>query len=128
MKKEERERIDQTNHDCIIGTYKILSTGLDLKYIDTLVLADPVKNNMQTIGRLRYKMNQDVRFLIVDLCDQFSIFRSQAAKRSQTYKQKKLVILKTKDWSEYVDELQKKIATRKDHFQITTTESCKDSE
>lgn len=108
MKKQERERIDRVPHDCLIGTYRILGTGLDLSYIDTLVLADPVKSNMQTIGRLRFKMGQTKRFLIVDFVDCFSIFQSQAAKRTQTYKQKELVILKSKDWQDFVEELEKK--------------------
>lgn len=98
LSPEKRKHIDQNEHDLLIATYNIASTGLDLNYLDSLILACPTRQIMQAVGRLRYRLNQeDLRFRVFDLIDPFSIFQAQYYARRRVYKEKNLVLHPSSD-------------------------------
>ena len=69
----------------IIGTYQASGEGFDVPELDTLILATPKSDVEQAVGRiLRQKNNNDP--LVIDIIDEFSIFRGQYYKRRKFYK------------------------------------------
>ena len=78
----------------ILGTYAIASEGLDISGLNTLILASPKSDVIQSVGRiLRDKPDKRQCVpLIIDIVDQFSMFPKQAEKRQKYYKKCKYVI------------------------------------
>jgi hypothetical protein len=87
----------------ILATFSSFSEGVSVYDLDTLVLITPKKyvdndklsgNNQkrdngkmkQIIGRIFRKDHIDTFPLIVDICDQFSVYKSQATTRRKFYK------------------------------------------
>jgi len=68
--------------------------GLDIKTIDTIILATPKTEIEQAVGRIRPRVDEgfDRNPLIIDIVDNFSIFKRQSDKRMQFYKKKKYQI------------------------------------
>jgi hypothetical protein len=96
MKPEARDQVEVEPHDLVVGTYNIFDTGLDVGYLDTLVFATPRRTITQAIGRLRsYSTFERKTSLILDVVDNFSIFKSQFMARRQVYKLKKFQVLNT---------------------------------
>lgn len=88
--------------DCILATYKAFGEGVSEKDLDTLILTTPKKyvghfknTNLnskkeagaleQIVGRIFRKEHTERHPLIVDLQDDFSIYKSQAAQRRAFY-------------------------------------------
>jgi len=79
------------NHGCpdarvIISTYTYASEGFDEKRFDTLVLASPISDIRQSVGRILRKM-EDPRHspLVIDVVDQWGVFLRQFQKRKSVY-------------------------------------------
>jgi superfamily II DNA or RNA helicase len=72
----------------ILGTYNMISEGFDLPKLDTLIMASPKSNVEQSIGRIqRQNINvREYRPLVLDVVDDFSVFRNQGIKRHKFYK------------------------------------------
>lgn len=72
----------------ILGTYCMVSEGFDCKHLDTLVLASPKSDVVQSVGRiLRLEAHERKHTpLVIDLIDNFSIFARQGKKRLAYYK------------------------------------------
>eukprot|EP00965_Chrysotila_dentata_P004105 132807-Pleurochrysis_carterae.AAC.1 len=70
----------------ILGTYSIASVGLDIKGLNTLVLATPRSDVVQATGRIQRETDPLAEKVIVDVCDKFSVFAGQYAKRLAYYK------------------------------------------
>ena len=71
----------------IFATYAIASEGYDQPGLDTLILATPKSDVVQSVGRI-LREKQELRKhapLIVDIVDQFSLFPRQFAKRKTFY-------------------------------------------
>jgi superfamily II DNA or RNA helicase len=80
------ERSDSVNCSVILGTYQASGEGFDVPELDTLILATPKSDVQQAVGRiLRQKNKNDP--LVVDLVDDFSIFKGQYYKRRKFYKE-----------------------------------------
>jgi superfamily II DNA or RNA helicase len=79
----------------ILGTFCMVSEGFDCKSLDTLILASPKSDVIQSVGRILREEAKNRRHipLVVDIIDQFSIFEKQAMKRIQYYKKQKYDIL-----------------------------------
>lgn len=79
----------------ILGTYCMVSEGFDCKHLDTLVLASPKSDVVQSVGRiLRLEAHERKHTpLVIDVIDKFSIFARQGFKRLTYYKTQKYVIV-----------------------------------
>ena len=75
--------------DVILGTFSMASEGFDCKYpLDTIILASPKSNIEQAVGRILRQEIKDRKFipLVIDICDEFSLFAKQKIKRLNFYK------------------------------------------
>jgi len=74
----------------ILATFSFASEGFDVPGLDTLVLASPKTDIEQSVGRvLRQRAADRVRVpLVIDVVDDFSVFRNQARKRKAYYKKR----------------------------------------
>jgi superfamily II DNA or RNA helicase len=70
--------------DVILGTYSIASVGLDIKGLNTLVLATPRSDVTQATGRI-LRDHSGHRKRIFDITDRFSVFYGQLRRRLKCY-------------------------------------------
>jgi superfamily II DNA or RNA helicase len=72
----------------IFATFQYVSEGFDLGGLDTLVLASPKSDIVQSVGRiLRTPEHLRVNVpLIIDIVDDMSMFNNQTKKRREFYK------------------------------------------
>lgn len=71
----------------VISTYMYASEGFDEKRFDTLVLASPASDIRQSVGRILRKMDDpDHAPLVIDIVDQWSVFKKQYMKRRTLYR------------------------------------------
>lgn len=89
----------------ILATYGMASEGLDIKSLTTLVLATPLSDVEQSVGRIT-RMKHD-RQLVIDIIDQHGLFKKQWNKRRQFYNKKNYKIMmcedyKNNEWREIV--------------------------
>ena len=84
---KEKELKISTEADIIFATYNMAEEGLDIDKLNTLILASPKKNIIQSIGRIMRKpiKEGDVQPLILDIFDELSIFIKHANKRDKYY-------------------------------------------
>ena len=89
-----KKNILKDNEKCkiLLGTYPMASTGLDIPTLNGLVLATPRSDIIQSIGRIDRIIHEDIQPLIIDICDQFSVFENQCKKRFLVFKKKKYII------------------------------------
>jgi superfamily II DNA or RNA helicase len=87
MKKKLLNESEQC--DIILGTYSMASTGMDIAGLNTLVLASPVSNVIQSVGRIMRKSEVITNRIIIDVIDEFSVFANQGIKRGAYYSKKK---------------------------------------
>tara|TARA_A100001011_G_scaffold399991_2_gene511557 strand:- start:1076 stop:2557 length:1482 start_codon:yes stop_codon:yes gene_type:complete len=84
LKKSEGKKV-------IIATYAMAEEGLDIKSLNTLIMASPKVNITQAVGRiLRSKEHSS---LVIDIVDQHGIFQRQYKKRKAIYKRQKFKLL-----------------------------------
>lgn len=81
----------------LLGTYQMVSEGFDVKSLDTLVLASPKSDVVQSVGRILRETPDKRRHIpiIVDVIDDFSLFQRQGAKRVKYYRAQKYVMCGT---------------------------------
>jgi len=84
MKSWEREL--SMEKQVILATFHIAREALDIKSLNTLILATPKSNIVQAVGRILRK--KQGKHLIVDIVDDFSTFKNQRFKRLNYYKKK----------------------------------------
>lgn len=86
MKQEELKK----SEDCqiLLATFSMASEGFDVKSLDTLVLATPKSDVVQSVGRILRELPENRKNipLILDIVDDFSLFSKQAEKRLTYYK------------------------------------------
>lgn len=71
----------------VISTYMFASEGFDEKRFDTLVLCSPASDIRQSVGRILRKMDDPNHSpLVIDIVDQWSVFKKQAYKRRTLYR------------------------------------------
>lgn len=72
----------------VFGTFAMAAEGMDIPALDTLVLASPKSDIEQPVGRiLRVRAADRERTpRVIDVVDDFSVFRAQAIKRERYYK------------------------------------------
>lgn len=82
---------DSQEKDIILGTYSMASEGMDIPKLNTIVLASPKSDVVQSVGRiLREKANvRKFHPLVIDFIDthpNLSVFKKQCDKRIAFYK------------------------------------------
>ena len=80
MKAEELK--DSETKSIILGTYSIASVGLDIKGLNTLILATPRSDVVQASGRIQRDISPLFQKKIVDIYDKFSVFTGAVRKTS----------------------------------------------
>lgn len=93
MKQEDLKESEKCQ--IILGTFCMVSEGFDCKCLDTLVLASPKSDVIQSVGRILREEPEKRKHvpLVVDVIDEFSIFQRQSLKRIKYYKAQKYNIL-----------------------------------
>ena len=91
--KEERKRALQALNDgeidCLFASYKLASEGLDIPNLRYIVLATPEKDSTiieQSTGRVARKANGKDHGTVIDLIDDFGMYKSWHKKRLAVYK------------------------------------------
>ena len=76
----------KTSESCqvILGTYSMASTGLDIKDMDTLIMATPLTDVVQASGRILRNVTTNEK-RIFDIVDRFSLFIGQMRARVRGY-------------------------------------------
>ena len=88
-RKEALRRLDAGELDCVFATYQLAKEGLDCPNLRYLVLATPEKDETtvtQAVGRVGRKANGKDKGVVIDLLDDFGMFRGWAKKRRGYYK------------------------------------------
>lgn len=70
----------------ILATYSMAKEALDIKSLNTLILATPISKLGQAVPRILRQENPELTPLVVDLCDNYSIFQRQSMRRLQYFK------------------------------------------
>jgi len=73
----------------ILGTYPMAKEGLDIPSLNCLILATPISDIIQSIGRIDRIKHTIIVPKIIDFVDEFSLFKSQGRKRMDVFKKKK---------------------------------------
>lgn len=91
--KEERKRalkaLNVGELDCIFATYQLAKEGLDVPNLRYLVMATPEKDQItvtQSAGRVARIADGKEKGVILDLVDDFGIYRGWSKKRDKIYK------------------------------------------
>lgn len=91
MKQSELKVSEECN--VILATYSLAHEGLDIPSLDTLILATPKTDIVQSCGRiLRETKGKKNNPLIIDICDSFGSLPNQARKRRVYYKNSGFII------------------------------------
>jgi superfamily II DNA or RNA helicase len=92
MKQEDLKRSEVCQ--IILGTFQMVSEGFDVPGLDTLVLASPKSDVVQSVGRILRDLPSRRRHvpLIVDVADGFSVFERQAVRRRKYYRSCKYTV------------------------------------
>jgi superfamily II DNA or RNA helicase len=74
--------------DIIFGTYDIANEGLDIKHLNTIILASPKKDIVQSIGRIMRKVLcvGDIRPMIIDIGDDLDAIANWINLRNNIYR------------------------------------------
>lgn len=83
MSVKERDRV-ASECNVILGSYAMTREGLDIAKLDALVMATPTSDVIQVVGRVT--RNPTGSSLIVDIFDDYSVFRNHRKKRLVQYK------------------------------------------
>lgn len=65
----------------VLATYSMAAEGLDIKTLNSLILATPMSDVTQAVGRILRKENAACPPWVVDIVDDFSVFQRQATTR-----------------------------------------------
>ena len=93
MKKKDREESEEKN--VILATFQMASEGFDCKHpLHTLIMTSPKSNIEQAVGRILRQQASERVFVpkVIDIWDQFSLFKRQGDKRLAFYKKNKYFI------------------------------------
>lgn len=83
--KEERLEAEN-NARCIFASYSIASEGLDIPRLNTVILASPMKDVKQSVGRIMRKIHDnDANPLIIDIVDQIPPFINYSKTKLSLY-------------------------------------------
>ncbi len=136
--KEKDLKISESK-DILLATYEMVSEGLDIQALDTMVMATPKAGINQTVGRILRKKPEDYENqpLIIDIVDQIPtmIFMGMARKKLYTSRNYEISYLDIKEntvektWEhDYVKEKETKFVKGNDGFIDSEEEDEKEKE
>ena len=129
MKKKDREESEETN--VILATFQMASEGFDCKHpLHTLIMTSPKSSIEQAVGRILRQQASERIFTprVIDIWDQFSLFKRQGDKRVAFYKKNKYSIdIYDKD-NNFIDKIENKTKTKKKKQTISDFVDESDSE
>ena len=78
----------------ILATYQMSSEGLNIPTLNTVILASPISDIQQSIGRILREKKEDRKYipLCIDIYDELSVFKFKGYKRLKYYKSNKYLI------------------------------------
>jgi len=78
----------------ILATYQMSSEGLNIPTLNTVILASPISDIQQSIGRILREKKEDRKYipLCIDIYDELSVFKFKGFKRLKYYKTNKYLI------------------------------------
>jgi len=76
---------ESEDKDIIFGTYDMASEGLDISSLNTIVLATPKPNVVQSVGRILRLEEYEVSPEVIDIADQLSLFFNYSKSRIKYY-------------------------------------------
>jgi superfamily II DNA or RNA helicase len=78
----------------ILATYQMSSEGLNIPTLNTVILASPISDIQQSIGRILREKKEDRKYtpLCIDIFDELSVFKFKGFKRLKYYKTNKYLI------------------------------------
>lgn len=79
------KRAEQMTKPIILATYALCKMGFDKPDLNTLIMATPITNIEQSVGRIQRQTGSEHRPLIVDVIDNYSIFHAYFRKRKRYY-------------------------------------------
>jgi superfamily II DNA or RNA helicase len=99
---KEYELKDSEEADIIFATYAMAEEGLDIDNLNTLILATPKKDIIQSIGRIMRKpiKEGDNYPMIIDIIDNYSCFKTWGSQRINYYNSKKYTVHNYQTWNE----------------------------
>ena len=91
LKPIEKEELE--SKQILLATTKIMEEGVDIKALDTIILATPKKKVVQSCGRILRRLKHEYENipLMIDIVDQIGMFNGMARKRMIQYKEKYLI-------------------------------------
>ena len=113
---------DSQEKDIILGTFSMASEGMDIPKLNTIILASPKSDVVQSVGRI-LREKADVRKfhpLVIDFKDthpNLSIFNRQCDKRITYYKKSNHEIFLYK-WDGSVEKIEKRKKKQKQIYEI----------
>lgn len=117
MKEEVREEGAKTAQ-VLLGTYAMASEAMNIKTLNTMIMASPRKKIEQSTGRIlrTRKDEREVQPMIIDIVDAHDVYQGQWNKRKAYYKKCAYVIEVPKDatMKEFVREKDKTSRTKKE--------------
>jgi len=85
---KEHELNESETKDIILGTFPMAKEGLNIPTLNCLVLASPKRDIVQSVGRILRKKHINIQPVIIDIVDNFSVFKNQAIHRNKLYKKR----------------------------------------
>ena len=88
-RKEALRKLDSGELDCIFATWQLAAEGLDCPHLKYVVFATPEKNErtvQQAAGRVERKAEGKDCGIIIDLIDEFGMYKGWWRKRNNLYK------------------------------------------
>ena len=112
--------------ELILGTFSMANEGLDIPALNTLILASPKSDIIQASGRILRKAHVDIKPLIIDYVDNFSMFAGQARKRYKYFQGKKYNItnIEITDEGDILSRKEYTKPERKNKKKIDITSNC----
>jgi len=77
---------DSKTKQILLGTYPLVNEGFNHPKLNCLLFATPRSSIIQAIGRIYRKTHDTVTPIIIDIVDDFSIFKAQSYRRRKIYK------------------------------------------
>lgn len=93
-KAEKEQREKDTKKPIVLTTYKMCGEGTDFPWLDTCILAMPLSNVAQPVGRIRRQFENKRHLIVMDIVDDDShVFAKYAANRRKWYESIKAEVL-----------------------------------